>query len=790
MSFFTSDLRRNLTKIVCLTTGLAIGFLLVAKIFFQQTYDSNLPDSDRIYYLTESITRNGKFEEYSMTPGAFAPGARQYVPQVESATRITRIAGQTSIRLDDNRTFEIKGLSLADSCFFDVLGTDIIEGNPHETLNVIDQCMIPKSLADKIGGNVIGLQFCVPSLSEDYKVTIAGVYEDYPLNSSISNCIYVSLSTIGRFSYDGRNNWVGNDRYNSYIKLVKGTKVEDIQPYIDKMTEENVDEEAREIYDFRIGYKPLVGYYSSNPSVKTMIWLMSILAVIMLMCSGLNYLLIVVGQMGHRSKEMAVRKCYGTSNTRLFGRVMGESLFFLLISIALAILLVFCFADLSHRLLGYTPAELLSNPGVWIVEGAVCLLLLIITGVIPAWIYCRTPVAHAFRSYKRNRRAWKLILLFIQFFATGLIMCLLVLIGRQYHMMVNIDMGFNPENVGFMETSGLDPEKTATVAEELKRLGCVRNVAFAYHDFTSGAAGNNVWTEGHEHNDVNVADMYSANPEIIDVLGMRLLQGEPFSENADSTTMQVIVEKKFAEILRSHFGVQDSMIVGQTFHITEHVINGNNEYTICGVIDNIRRGGVESSRVDSRPGVIFPAKGSGKNMNYLYVRFDKLDRESLHQAQEVIDRVLPTRERYIISYKTVVMNLHEPVRRFGTSVVVVGIAILLIALIGLIGYTTDEVQHRAKEIAIRKVTGSDATKIVKLFCVDILRIAVPSLILGGAVAILIGRRWLTQFTEQVSLSPASMVLCIILLILILVAVVTANTLSIARSNPVDHLRNE
>ena len=49
MKFFTSDLRRNLTKILCLTVGLAIGFLLVAKVWFEQTYDAFFPDAESMW---------------------------------------------------------------------------------------------------------------------------------------------------------------------------------------------------------------------------------------------------------------------------------------------------------------------------------------------------------------------------------------------------------------------------------------------------------------------------------------------------------------------------------------------------------------------------------------------------------------------------------------------------------------------------------------------------------------------------------------------------------------------
>lgn len=244
---FTSDLKRNITKTICLTLGLAIGFLLVAKVYFEQTYDAFLPDSERIYMVTESAVHNGEYMEYDGTPGAIAPGIRRYSPQVESATRSVGLCGEQTIRLDDGRQFEIPGVAFADSCWFDVFKTDIIEGDSHEALAVQDNVMIPRSLAKKIGGEVKGLRFCVPYWTEDYILTIGGVYEDYPLNSTISNLVYLSMPTIGKFRWDGTENWVGNDCYSSYLLLHKGTNGEDLKDNIEKMVKENLPEEAYEV---------------------------------------------------------------------------------------------------------------------------------------------------------------------------------------------------------------------------------------------------------------------------------------------------------------------------------------------------------------------------------------------------------------------------------------------------------------------------------------------------------------------------------------------------------------
>lgn len=789
LKFFTSDLRRNLTKIFCLTIGLAIGLLLVAKAFVEQSFDHAIPKYENVYLATESVTRNGEFSEYLSTPGAIASGLKRYVPQVEKATRVSTLFGPLSVMTPDGKLVDADGVTLADSCLFDVLRWPVIAGSPKEALTVEDYCMIPHSLAEKLGDDVMGMILTSPDVSDSYKVIVAGVYEDFPINSTFQNVIYLSLPTIGKFKHDGRDNWVGNDCYRSYVRMSEGTTVADVTPHIQRMLKENVDNEALEVFKFNISLKPLTEVYASQDSVRTMIWVLSLLAFIILVSASLNYLLIVIGQLGKRGKEMAVRKCYGTSNRKIFLRILGESVFFLAVAIIFAVLIVLSLSDQCGMLLGYPAAVLLSSPGVWLVEVYVCVALLLITGVIPAWIYCRTPVSHVFHQNTRRRKAWKLALLSVQFFATGLMFCLLVLVYRQYRMMSNGDMGYEYENIGYLNVGALPDNERKVLKDELSRLSCVEGVASAYQNFTGWAAGNNVWIEGDPRpdNQVNVADMYWANANLFDVLGMKFVQGETFREDADTTAHQVIVEERFIDVLKSHFGQKDDNIIGQRFNITEHIgLEGSDEFTIVGVISNIRRGGYNIDSFDQRAGVLFPTT---KVYDNLYVRFSILTPENLKEAQKVIEGKYSD-TMYITPYKTMVEAQIAPVKRFGFSVMAAGIAILLITIIGLIGYTADEVQRRAKEIAIRKVNGTTVSKILRIFCVDILKVAVPSLLAGGIVAILIGRDWLSQFTDQVSMSPLSMGLCLLVILVVIVAVVCINALKVARSNPVTYLRTE
>ena len=49
----------------------------------------------------------------------------------------------------------------------------------------------------------------------------------------------LSMSSVPYvYSYDGRNNWIGNDSYMSYIRLARGHDAKELKPYVDKMRQD------------------------------------------------------------------------------------------------------------------------------------------------------------------------------------------------------------------------------------------------------------------------------------------------------------------------------------------------------------------------------------------------------------------------------------------------------------------------------------------------------------------------------------------------------------------------
>ena len=81
---------------------------------------------------------------------------------------------------------------------------------------------------------------------------------------------------------------------------------------------------------------------------------------------------------------------------------------------------------------------------------------------------------------------------------------------------------------------------------------------------------------------------------------------------------------------------------------------------------------------------------------------------------------------------------------------VAALVMFLVMLMGLLGYTADEVQRRSKEIAIRKVNGAEATGILELLGRDILWVAVPAVVVGVCASAYVNGLWMDIFSARVS----------------------------------------
>ena len=779
--------QHNFVKILCLALGLAISSVIIAEIYFEQTYDTYFPSWERTYMISEVGTNHGETMEFTNTSGATAQGVKQYAPMVEAATSTLYFYDGAQCKMEDQNIVSAN-IRMADSCFFDVFPQKILIGKAKQILSQPLSCLIDSETAAKIGGNVVGKHFTLSNYPGT-TFTIYGVFEAFPWGSSFhgTQMILSRCSVPYVYSYDGRDQWVGNDSYRSYIRLAKGHEAKELKPYVNKMREDHFPlKEMKNMgvelnYDFTV----LSDVYTQDPYIKKMGWIMGIIAFVLLFTSVMNYLLIIVGNLVGRSREMAVRKCYGAESKNIHAIIFSEALVHVGLAVVLAAVLVFLCKGTIENFLSAPVSTLVLNRGSWILV-AICILVLLVGGLLPGWLYNRIPVAIAFRGYNENRNRWKLGLLGIQFVISGLLFSLLYIVNGQYQLMLGLNPGYDYDHVAIVSIDASNRDQRNQCLAEIRRMPNVKDCSSTFNVPLDGydRSGNMVGVPGDEKNTFNIMEMSGVDDNFFKMMNIPIVQGSFFTERNDSCR-QVIIDERGAEKLIKTWHWKDG-VVGKQITCTGH---DDNIFTICGVCRNIRWGAVAtgSDGMNGFPDLYFY---SAKTAYYMLVKFNELRDESLSELHSKVQAMYPNNKVIVKSYASELANQYASQLNFRNGILVAGIVTMVIALFGLVGYTSDEVNRRRKEIAIRKVNGAKVKDILRIFLKDIMKIALPCIIVGDLGAWLIARQWLMSFSEKITMTPLLFIGVTIILLVIIGLSVVINCYKVANSNPVKYLKDE
>lgn len=776
--------QHNLAKIVCLGFGLAVSAVLIGEVYFEQTFDTWFPGHERTYAINEDVVQNGQYNEWSSTSGAVAPGIKAISPQVEAATRYSFMLSDVKTTVD-GRPFTIDEVDAADSCLFDVFPRATVQGNLKESLSRPYNCVISRSMADRIGGNVVGKAFELRDY--DFKLIIGGVYEDFPYNSKLHGIdVITSLPTINKYlDFEITDRWVGGDRFSSYIRLKKGATIDYLKPNVSKMMAQHSDyaEAKKAGVKFNYSFTQVTEDYISNPQVKTMCWIMSLLAIILLVSTVVNYLLIVMGNVVSRFREMAVRKCFGGGRRTIYGIMVSESLVHVAIGILLAAVLIFACKGTIEGYISAPVSTMLFSRGSWILI-LICLLIIFVGGFVPGYIYNKVPVTAAFRGVHETRRRWKLIMLSVEFLVVTVMLSLLAVVQQQYREVTHEDMGYDYSRLAVVTLDKAPVNQMQQAVTSLRSLPFIEQVTTAYTLPIGWHSGNNIYLPGDDTEYFNIADQYSVGDGYLKLMGIKVVEGRNFTEPADSDLSEVMVSESFVKRFHTTTHKQGS-VVGQHICISEHTDSLHPFFTICGVYKDVSLG--SSLERELRPSVLFH---DNNDAQYILAKFTDLTPDNLDRARQQLKRLLPDRDVKVMPYSDLVVNQYQSTDGFRMGTLVTGITALVIALMGLIGYTTDEVNRRRKEIAIRKVNGATARDIFHMLVTDVLKLSVPAVLIGLILSWVIAGKWLQLFADRITLSPLLFLAVGLVVLAIVVTIMLLSARKVVNSNPVLFLKDE
>lgn len=756
----------NLIRVISLSLGLTIGILLFSQIVFELSYENCYPEAERLAMVRAQITNLSTGEimgddgtNYDYT--VFAPTANAVA---ESMPEEVEYASCVLPEREYNIYYEEKLLSdvdyiYVDSCFFQVFGIPLLKGNLKDLIIpgsvFVSERFARETFADE---DPVGK---ILSADKQNTFTIRGVYKDVPENTMLTHDFVVSIYN-NNGGYQAGNGWNGNDVFYTFLRLRRESdmdKVNDnIQRVIEKYTETTID-------DWKMDYSiiPLVKRHLDSPDVQKRLVIYGFLGFAIFFVAIMNYMLISIATLSRRAKSVGVHKCSGASSTNIFSMFLAETGILVILSVLLSFLLIFNAREMIEDLLSVRLSSLFTWGTLW-VPLLTILVLFVLAGGIPGRLFSRIPVTQVFRRYTDGKKGWKRSLLFVQFTGVSFVLGLLLVTLLQYGHLMNRDMGIDVTGLTEAE-SWLPKERVEHIKDELRRQPMVEGVTVATHSVLG-----QYWTRGLMSNDgkrlatLNFNYCHYNYPE---VMGIKIIEGTPMKKGGD-----LLVNEELVRLMRWTDGA-----VGKRVN--------NVAGTVVGVFRDIRN---ESFYAAQSPIILI---GTEEQANHTFdVRLKEPFDENLKRLNKYMEKTFPDVSLHFMSVDHMVKDLYKDVYRFRNSVWITSCFILLIVIMGLIGYVNDETQRRSKEIAIRKVNGAEAFHVLRLLTRDILYVSVLSILIGTAVSYFAGRAWLDQFAEQIELNPLLFIGTALFIQLLIIVCVVLKAWHIANENPVNSIKNE
>ena len=757
-------------KLLSLTLGLLVGVLLFAQIAYELNYENCYPESDRLAMVriqlstedTDALkTAIGDYPYDGTVYDVVAPTlAEEMAEWVESATTINTNGGRYVYY--GNKLLEGTSYIRADTAYFRTMGIEVLEGDQRDLLRT-GATFVSESFAKATFGDEspIGKEL---TLDKQDVLTVRGVYRDMPQNTFLGHYDFVA-SVHANGGYVNGNGWRGNDMFNAILRLRRAGDVEAVNDRIQQVIERHTST-SWDGWKSTYSIIPLPDLHTDYPDIRRRLAILGFLGFALFFVAAMNYILISIATLSRRAKAVGVHKCNGAGEGQVFTLFMLETGAMVLAAAVLSALLLWLFAGGIESWLGISVGALFTWQTLWVPLLTV-LLLVVVAGVLPGRMFARIPVTQVFRRYTDGKKGWKRGLLAVQFAGVSFVLGLLMVTVMQYSLLMNGDMGFRIPGLVQAE-SWQQADRGQTICDYIERQPYVEGATAA----AMGVLGE-YWTQGLMGNDGKRITVLNYNPcqkDYAEVMGIEIIEGKPMEKIGD-----VLVNEEVVRLMNWTDGA-----VGKRLN---NFIDQKTDRPIVGVFRDVRNKGMrwEQQAIALVCGNVYHA---------FDVRLKEPYDENLDKLNDFVAEAFPDVALNFISVAEMQRYIYMDTYRFRNAVYLASVFIILIVLMGLIGYVNDETGRRAKEIAIRKVNGASAGDILRLLSRGVLLIAVPCVVVGSVVAWYVGTEWLTQFAGQVSISPWHFVGLAVLLLVVIVCIVVLKAWHIANENPVESIKAE
>ena len=721
------------------------------------------------------------------------------IPEVEAATHVA-LLWQPVIQIGE-QSLQTSGME-ADGDFFKVFPEYcLVEGSLEDFVGKNDLLIsesLARKIADLVGDDVIGQTLRVDKA--DY--TVKGIFADFNKTFFMSADIITNISNSWAAGQGKAFNSIGN--YTTWFRVREDADLKEVLAKVKALLHRNYDPSWRaEKVDTWDAFRMDDAFFSNRnggglirAGNARLLRLLTLVVLLLLLSAIFNYVNLSLALTGKRAKEMATRRLLGADRIGILWKYIVESVAFTAVCFAAAYLLADLLAPMVNNLVSSSdpddmmlgisdtsvPLSLMMTPAYVAVYLAGILILGVINGLLPAFAASRYQPIDVIKGTLRRRNKMFLSKVFIvvqNVLSVFLIALALVMEVQMRHMMTR-PIHAVTDNRYYIEYSAQNLDEMKLFKDKVERLPFVTKAGVG-----RGIPGLINMTMGINLDDEHHVDM----PVIL----------------CDSTYFQLLgleVEEDFGHPLvhslwmsRSAFnaaGVSDT----STVFPRRINMNGAQPEFIGGVVTDYPNRPASESNINMNGGVIVTRAEELQYANCLLIgttgedpSYDAAIRQAYREYRLETSGVEEPAWRYGF-VRDINKKMLAPVQRTLRLVELFAVLAVLISLLGLLAMSTYFADENTKQIAVRKVFGSDVTHETWRNVRSYMILVGVACLVGIPLAIWAAQMYLERFAYHVEGYGWVFVAAGVISLAIAFGTVLWQTLKAARTNPAIELKKE
>ena len=719
------------------------------------------------------------------------------IPEVEAVTHMA-LLWQPTILIGENL---VRGTGMeADAEFFEVFPQyQIIEGNVKDFASKTD-VLVSQSLANQIAQNGESVVGSIIKVDETER-TIKGVYADFE-NTYFMPCeVITHISNSWAADQSKSFNSIGN--YSTWFRVRQDADLAEMQTKVKALLHKNYDEtwKAERVDKWKPYRMDEAFFFEGSPTGlnrsgnKQMLNLLSVVVLLLLLSAIFNYVNLNLALTGKRAKEMATRRLLGADRNAILWKYIVESVAFTAMCFVAALILAYLLAPMMNNLVSTTDPDVVAafdemgvklsfmmTPGYILAYLAVILILGTICGLLPAYVASRyQPIDVIKGSFRRkNKMVLSRVFIVVQnVLAVFLIAVALVMEVQMQHMLTRPTHAA-VDNLYYIEYSARDYDMAKLFLDKVRALPFVTKVGMG-----RGIPGLINMTVG-----VKVDEEHHVNMPVI---------------LCDSTYFQLLgleVEEDFDHPLVHSLWMSESAFRAAGVSDTTTVfprrisVNGAQPEFIGGIVHDFPTSAASSKEINPNGGIIVTKAEELSYANCLLIGTtgeDKSYDEAIRKAYRDyrLEQSGTEESAWLYGFmRDLNYKQLEPERRTLRLVELFAVLSVLIALLGLLAMSTYFADENTKQIAIRKVFGSDVKREIWRNVKNYMVMVGIACIIGIPLAIWASQLYLERFAYRIEGYGWIFAVAVIISLAIAFGTVLWQTLKAARTNPATELKKE